>query len=310
MKKVITFIGIFGFSGIAMAQYNTTWYTPSTANTSAAGYIGIGTKSTTTSTNTPLPAYNLHLHGTTDYIQNDPPVSGMDQGGHGTQAQTKIAINLGKTTRLGMTNTVTGNTEWDGTVLRASGNDFFITNQEAAGNTMIMANGIGMNFSGSTQRIWVGGAGTTSTNYARFNVASQDNGLYIETMASTSKYGIRVKMQLNTSDAIQVFQNDGTTKNFRVTGGGEVYARKYTTTLAAIPDYVFQPDYQLMPLSELRTYVNTNSHLPNVPSAKEFEANGVDLGELNRLLLEKTEELTLYILQLEDRIKSLEETTK
>lgn len=310
MKKVIIFIGIFGFSGIAMAQYNTTWYTPSTANTSAAGYIGIGTKSTTTTTNTPLPAYNLHLHGTTDYIQNDPPVSGMDQGGHGTQVQTKAALNLGKTTRLGLTNTVTGMTEWDGAVIRVSGNDFVLTNQEATGSTTLSAYGVGMMFSGANQRIWVGGGNTSSVSYAKFNIASQDNGLYIETMSGTSKYGIRVKMQLNTSDAIQVFQNDGTTKNFKVTGGGEVFARKYTTTLAAIPDYVFQPEYQLMPLSELRTYVNTNSHLPNIPSAKEYEANGVDLGELNRLLLEKTEELTLYILQLEDRIKSLEETTK
>jgi hypothetical protein len=61
-----------------------------------------------------------------------------------------------------------------------------------------------------------------------------------------------------------------------------------------------------MPLNELRTYIKTNSHLPNIPSAKEMEASEVDLGEMNRLLLEKTEELTLYILQLEERIKSLE----
>jgi hypothetical protein len=60
-------------------------------------------------------------------------------------------------------------------------------------------------------------------------------------------------------------------------------------------------------LDELRSYITTNKHLPNVPSANEFAETGVDLGELNRLLLEKVEELTLYILQLEERTKRLED---
>ena len=46
--------------------------------------------------------------------------------------------------------------------------------------------------------------------------------------------------------------------------------------------------------------------MPNIPSEKEFQKNGVDIGELNRLLLEKVEELTLYILQLEERISKIE----
>ena len=47
--------------------------------------------------------------------------------------------------------------------------------------------------------------------------------------------------------------------------------------------------------------------MPNVPSANDYQQNGVDLGEMNRILLEKTEELTLYILQLEERLKKLED---
>jgi hypothetical protein len=64
-----------------------------------------------------------------------------------------------------------------------------------------------------------------------------------------------------------------------------------------------------MPLNELKSYIRNNKHLPNIPSAKEIETkNGeVDLGEMNRLLLEKLEETTLYIFQLEERIKVLEE---
>ena len=61
-----------------------------------------------------------------------------------------------------------------------------------------------------------------------------------------------------------------------------------------------------MSLTDLKTFITTNQHLPNIPSALEYEKNGVDLGEMNRLLLEKVEELTLYLLQLEERLKTIE----
>ena len=61
-----------------------------------------------------------------------------------------------------------------------------------------------------------------------------------------------------------------------------------------------------MDLKTLKEYVETNKHLPNVPSAEEVEANGVKLGETTSLLMQKIEELTLYIIQLEERIQILE----
>jgi hypothetical protein len=95
--------------------------------------------------------------------------------------------------------------------------------------------------------------------------------------------------------------------NFQVTGAGYVYARRYITTLEAFPDYVFQSDYKLKTFAELRDFINTNKHLPNMPTAADVEENGADIGEINRVLVEKVEELTLYVLQLEKRMKSLEE---
>lgn len=76
------------------------------------------------------------------------------------------------------------------------------------------------------------------------------------------------------------------------------------------PDYVFNDDYKLLSLAEIKTYIDKNKHLPEVPSAKEMEANGVNLGEMNMLLLKKIEELTLHILEQEERIKSLEKVKK
>ncbi len=71
-------------------------------------------------------------------------------------------------------------------------------------------------------------------------------------------------------------------------------------------DYVFQAKYELMPLSDLRDFIVANKKLPKMPSEKEVAADGLDLGETQVLLLEKIEELTLYILQLEERLELLE----
>lgn len=295
----------------ARAQYSTIWPATTTANTAAAGYIGIGTKATSTSST--LPNFNLQLHGTTDYtysVQGVPPLVDIN-GNIITPGQAGYTANLGKTTRLGLTNSVTGMGAFDGTVIRQSNNDFVIENQETTGNINLKANGVNMLFNATNERIWVGSSASHSS-YAEFNVLTTDNGLMIQSLTSNSGYGLRVKMAGTTKNAIEVFSGSGTstegTRNFSVTSTGIVYARKYTTTLANIPDYVFSPDYKLLPLGELRNYIHLNSHLPNIPSAKEYAETGVDLGELNRLLLEKTEELTLYILQLEERIKILEST--
>ena len=71
-------------------------------------------------------------------------------------------------------------------------------------------------------------------------------------------------------------------------------------------DFVFAEDYQLRPLSEVKAFIQENKHLPEIKSAQEMQENGVGINELQTQLLQKIEELTLYILQQEDRIKALE----
>ncbi len=60
------------------------------------------------------------------------------------------------------------------------------------------------------------------------------------------------------------------------------------------PDFVFKKDYQLMALSDLEDFIMLNNHLPKLPSAEVIKKEGIDIGEMNILLLEKIEELTLY----------------
>lgn len=305
MKQL--FFGLLLISSTSInAQQNTEWYYPSISNSTSAGFIGIGTKTTTTTTNTPLPSYNLHVHGLTDYVTSN-TYSGLVQGGNGTlNPYAKTTINYGVTSRIGLTNTLTGRSDMEGAVLQMSELNFAVKNQ-ALGDLTLSTPNLLFTMSYTSGRAWLGNnLASTSSSYAAFNSVSSDNGLYIQTNNST-KYGLRVKVATNTNNALEVFGSDAAVRNFSVTGAGFVFARKYTTTLSPIPDYVFFSGYDLMPLSELRTYVQTNHHLPNIPSAEEMSSAPVDLGELNRLLLEKVEELTLYILDLEDRIGTLEE---
>ena len=72
-----------------------------------------------------------------------------------------------------------------------------------------------------------------------------------------------------------------------------------------VPDYVFADDYELMPMADLKQFVEEHKHLPEVPSADEVQANGLDMTEMQMRLLQKIEELTLYTLQQQDTIERL-----
>ncbi|MCQ2231891.1 MAG: hypothetical protein MJZ30_08615 [Paludibacteraceae bacterium] len=72
-------------------------------------------------------------------------------------------------------------------------------------------------------------------------------------------------------------------------------------------DYVFEEGYDLKPLNEVEAYVKRNKHLPGIPSAAEMSENGVSVSAMSNLLLEKVEELTLRMIEMEKKIKQLQE---
>jgi hypothetical protein len=86
---------------------------------------------------------------------------------------------------------------------------------------------------------------------------------------------------------------------------GTIHAQEVKVDLnVPVPDYVFEPTYDLKSLSEIENYIKANKHLPEVPSAKEMEKNGVQLGEMNMLLLKKVEELTLHLIKQQSMIEA------
>ncbi len=90
---------------------------------------------------------------------------------------------------------------------------------------------------------------------------------------------------------------------YKLAVDGHIRTREIRVDQDTWPDYVFKEGYDLLSLLEIQEYINQNGHLPNIPSAKEVETNGVELGELNKLLLEKIEELTLFAIQQQQMLQ-------
>lgn len=90
---------------------------------------------------------------------------------------------------------------------------------------------------------------------------------------------------------------------------GHIRAKEVTVE-TGWSDFVFYDNYNLMPLSEVEQFVKENKHLPEIPSQSEVEENGVQLGEISSKLLQKVEELTLYVIEQDKRIEKLEKENK
>jgi hypothetical protein len=91
----------------------------------------------------------------------------------------------------------------------------------------------------------------------------------------------------------------------KLTVNGTIHAKQVNIDVNVPgPDYVFDKDYKLRSLSEVNQYIILNHHLPEIPSAKSMEKNGINVSEFNMQLLKKIEELTLYVIDEDKEIKN------
>lgn len=101
------------------------------------------------------------------------------------------------------------------------------------------------------------------------------------------------------------------TGSFRLAVERKIGAREITVTATSSwPDYVLANDYKLRSLETVKQFIAEHNHLPEVPSAKEVEEHGIDVGAMNALLLKKIEELTLYVIELKSEIDELKSNQK
>ncbi|MEO1255632.1 MAG: hypothetical protein AAFY41_12245 [Bacteroidota bacterium] len=174
------------------------------------------------------------------------------------------------------------------------------------------------------------GIGTTTPGNYRLSIHASDEHyslIQLSNNANTS-YGVQIGNVSRVSNDTEIWNwengyfriatNDS--ERFRITNSGNVgigtttpsnklevngtiRSKEVKVEAAPWPDYVFEDDYELRSLEETEAYIQANKHLPEIPSAKEIEANGLKLGEMNRLLLKKIEELTLHQINMMKIIK-------
>ncbi|MFM9908346.1 MAG: hypothetical protein ACKVOW_03300, partial [Chitinophagaceae bacterium] len=95
--------------------------------------------------------------------------------------------------------------------------------------------------------------------------------------------------------------------DFELAVKGNIICEDITTASFALwPDYVFNKTYKLKPLNQVEKFIQKNHHLPNIPSAKEIEQKGIQLGDMQKRMMEKIEELTLYIIELNKKSELLQ----
>ena len=89
-----------------------------------------------------------------------------------------------------------------------------------------------------------------------------------------------------------------------LTVNGIIHAKEVRVDLTGLADFVFDDSYKLMPLHQVESYVKANNHLPEMPSAAEVSKNGLSMGEMQNKLLQKVEELTLYVIEQQKTINA------
>lgn len=119
-----------------------------------------------------------------------------------------------------------------------------------------------------------------------------------------------VEIKTKGTGHILVARNNDGQKVFQLENDGLLLAREIKVNTLVWADYVFNKGYKLLNLNELEKFIKTNNHLPNIPSAKQIAREGLNIGGMQRLQMEKIEELTLYTIQQDKDIKELNKENK
>ncbi|WP_158829387.1 hypothetical protein [Mucilaginibacter lacusdianchii] len=175
------------------------------------------------------------------------------------------------------------------------------------------------------------GIGTTNTGSSKFTVAGsgvvqnlsnmsdQDLNVKLSSPGAADKYALIApsmstnlalgvggveKMRITSSGSVVIGATDP--KSYKLAVAGSAVAEEVNVRLKSEwADYVFKPTYRLPSLTQVKSYIDENKHLPDMPSAKEVAKEGVNLGEMVKLQTQKIEELTLYLIQQQKEIQQL-----
>lgn len=119
------------------------------------------------------------------------------------------------------------------------------------------------------------------------------------------------RMRISTNGRVSIGTTTlDNTPNVLLTVNGAIHAKEVLVDMNILADYVFSPGYSLMPLNKVEAFVKTNRHLPEIPSAAEVKEKGLSMGEMQNKLLQKIEELTLYVIEQQKQIEQLKKVIR
>lgn len=180
-------------------------------------------------------------------------------------------------------------------------------------DAVILPNGnIGIGTTTPSEKLEIAGSvGNIQLSGSGAKIAfTRNNANYIDAITTGgflifSTNGAQERMRIDANGSVGI----GTSQpgSHKLAVEGSIGARRVKVTQTAWADFVFHPDYNLPVLFEVEKFIKTNRHLPDIPSAAEVEKEGLDLGEMNKKLLQKVEELTLYLIDMKKEINQLKE---
>lgn len=285
-KKVVFGIALALSSGIANAQYwsltNGNKFDAMTSSNTRSVYVGIGTA--------PSTSYRLNVSGSTNLQGATRVGSTLTVTGKSTLSSISAS---GQTNLNG--NVGIGTTPLDGKILTVYGD-------------VSMTGTISLN---ATNKYFT--VGLTGSGGITFKNENSLNTIISEHQGKNSKLGFRASAYNFNSGDVTIAKNlDVKGKitchnEIEVTAlnADAIKAKDINVELTHAADYVFDESYKLQSLSEVESYVKSNKHLPGVPSASEIAENGMSVSQMSNLLLEKVEELTLHMIQLEKENQAL-----
>jgi hypothetical protein len=175
-----------------------------------------------------------------------------------------------------------------------------------------LLNGNGVTGIGSEAGLNATGAGNTFIGYQAGYNELGSNKLYISNSLTATPliYGdFSAKfVSIGDVDAGVKREDAVTAGGYKLLVQGGILTEKIKVALKSSgdwADYVFEKGYNLVPLEEVEKFTMENKHLPNVPSADEMVKNGIDVNETSKMFMEKIEELTLYIIEMNKEVKGL-----
>jgi len=143
--------------------------------------------------------------------------------------------------------------------------------------------------------------------WSHWDIVVGDSSLYFNNSNQTGDAGLsNSAVTIKSNGNVLVGKISQSNSDYKLDVEGKIRADKVIVNTTGA-DFVFEKDYSLMSLSELEKNINENKHLPGIPSAEEMQKNGMSLGETNTILLQKVEELTLYIIDLQKQNNKLNE---